>query len=122
MQPTAQAVGDKQENEQAPKGAKEGKGRRRVSVLKQPDKFLPVTADPSFQALVSSGLNGDFCVRDVATGELYLNFFAMGQSFFRVAEQDVLNAPSRLEPVEDKTLAKKLIRTKYAYIDLYLES
>ena len=90
-------------------------------MLKRPDKFLPVTADAGFQALVSSGLNGDFRVRDIATGELYLNFFAMGQSFFRVAEQDVLNGPNRLERVEDKTLAKKLTRTKYAYIDLYLE-
>ena len=90
-------------------------------MLKQPENFLPVAADPSFLALVSSGLNGDFRVRDIATGELYLNFFAMGQTFFRVAEQDVFNGPNRLERVEDKMLAKKLIRTKYAYIDLYLE-
>jgi hypothetical protein len=90
-------------------------------VLKQPENFLPVAADPSFLALVSSGLNGDFRVRDIATAELYLNFFAMGQTFFRVAEQDVFNTPNRLERVEDKMLAKKLIRTKYAYIDLYLE-
>ena len=90
-------------------------------MLKQPDKFLPVTADPSFHALVSSGLNGDFRVRDSATGELYLNFFAMGQSFLRVAKHDVFGGPNRLERVEDKTLAKKLIRTKYAYIDLYFE-
>jgi hypothetical protein len=95
--------------------------RRRLSVLKQPDRFLPVTADPSFHALVSSGLNGDFRVRDIATGELYLNFLAMGQSFFRVTEHDLFSGPNRLERVEDKTLAKKLIRTKYAYIDLYLE-
>ena len=85
-------------------------------MLMQPDNFLPVTADPSFHALVSSGLNGDFRVRDIATGELYLNFFAMGQSFFRVAEHD---GPNRLEPVEDKTLAMKLLKTKYAYVDLY---
>ena len=90
-------------------------------MLKQPENFLPVAADPSFLALVSSGLNGDFRVRDIATGELYLNFFAMGQTFFRVAEQDVFHGPNRLERVEDKMLAKKLIRTKYAYIDLYLE-
>ncbi len=91
-------------------------------MLKQPDRFLPVTADPSFQTLVSSGLNGDFRVRDLSTGELYLNFFAMGQSFFRVAKQDVLNGPNRLERVEDQALARKLIRTKYAYVDLYLKN
>jgi hypothetical protein len=90
-------------------------------MLKQPDRFLPVTTDPSFQTLVSSGLNGDFRVRDISTGELYLNFFAMGQSFFRVAAQDVLSGPNRLERVEDKTLAEKLMSTKYAYIDLYFE-
>ena len=90
-------------------------------MLKQPDRFLPVTADPCFHALVSSGLNGDFRVRDIATGELYLNFLAMGQSFFRVTEHDLFSSPNKLERVEDKTLAKKLIRTKYAYIDLYLE-
>jgi hypothetical protein len=82
----------------------------------QPDKFLPVTSDPGFPALVSSGRNGDFRVRDTSTGELYLNFFAMGQSFFRVAEKD---GPARLERVEDKILIKKLITTKYAYVDLY---
>jgi len=90
-------------------------------MLRQPDKFLPVTTDPTFQALVSSGLNGDFRVRDISTGELYLNFFAMGQTFFRVAEQDVLCGSNRLERVEDKKLAQKLISTKYAYIDLYFE-
>ncbi|MGC1644604.1 MAG: hypothetical protein WA741_02140 [Candidatus Sulfotelmatobacter sp.] len=90
-------------------------------MLKQPDRFLPVTADPCFHALISSGLNGDFRVRDIATGELYLNFLAMGQSFFRVTEHDLFSSPNKLERVEDKTLAKKLIRTKYAYIDLYLE-
>ena len=90
-------------------------------MLKQPDKFLSVTTDPRFQALVSSGLNGDFRVRDLATGELYLNFFAMGQSFFRVAEHDVFHGPNRLGRVEDQALAKKLISTKYSYIDLYFE-
>jgi hypothetical protein len=109
-------VGSKQKTTKPRRGE-----RRRLSVLKQPDRFLPVTADPSFHALVSSGLNGDFRVRDIATGELYLNFLAMGQSFFRVTEHDLFSGPNRLERVEDKTLAKKLIRTKYAYIDLYLE-
>jgi hypothetical protein len=109
-------VGSKQKTTKLRRGK-----RRRLSVLKQPDRFLPVTADPSFHALVSSGLNGDFRVRDIATGELYLNFLAMGQSFFRVTEHDLFSGPHRLERVEDKTLAKKLIRTKYAYIDLYLE-
>jgi hypothetical protein len=71
-------------------------------VLKQPENFLPVAADPSFLALVSSGLNGDFRVRDIATGELYLNFFAMGQTFFRVAEQDVFNGPNRLNGSKTK--------------------
>ncbi len=84
----------------------------------QPDKFLPVTTEPGFQTLVSSGLNGDFRVRDTSTGELYLNFLAMGQSFFRVAEND---GPTRLERVEDKLLVTKLIRTKYAYVDLYFK-
>ena len=90
-------------------------------MLAQPDRFLPVTIDPSFQTLVSSGLNGDFRVVDISTGNLYVNFFAMGQSFFRVAELDVPGGPNRLEQVEDKTLVKKLVRTKYAYVDLYFE-
>jgi hypothetical protein len=90
-------------------------------MLLQPDRFLPVTIDPGFPTLVSSGINGDFRVRDISTGELYLNFLAMGQSFFRVAEQDVPTAPSRLERVEDQCLVRKLIETKYAYVDLYFE-
>ena len=90
-------------------------------MLTQPDRFLPVMTDPGFHALVSSGLNGDFRVRDVSTGELYLNFFALGQSFFRVNELDVPCGCKRLERVEDQSLVQKLIRTKYAYVDLYFE-
>jgi len=91
-------------------------------MLTQPDKFLPVTADPSFLMLVSSGFNGDFRVKDLSTGELYLNFFSLGQSFFRASETDVPSGAMRLELVEDQEFVKKLIRAKYAYVDLYFRN
>lgn len=90
-------------------------------MLKQPDTFLPVTTDAGFQTLVSSGRNGDFRVKDLATGELYLNFFAMGQSFFRVSKWDGLSTRTGLEQVVDKELVTKLIGAKYSYVNLYFE-
>jgi hypothetical protein len=91
-------------------------------MLKHPDTFLPVTTDSGFEALVSSGFNGDFRLKDLSNGDLYVNFVAMGQSFFRIAQSDVVHGTSAIELVEDKAKIKNLSRAKYKYVDLYLQS
>ena len=91
-------------------------------MLKQPDRFLPVTTSSGFQALVSSGFNGDFGIKDVQTGELYLNFCATGLAFMRVTESDVFYGPRKLERVGDKGLIRRLREAKFRYVDLYFES
>jgi hypothetical protein len=85
----------------------------------QPDQFLPVMTDSGFCALVSTGLHGNFAVKDAFTGDLYFNPLAMGQSFFQVVEQDVFSAPTKWRQVQDKALAKRLIEAKYGYVTRY---
>jgi hypothetical protein len=90
-------------------------------MLKRPNKHLPVTTNSGLQALVSSGFSGDFRIKDILTGDLYLNSFATGLTFQRVTEQDVIRGPRRFERVEDKVLIGTLRETKYRYVDLYFE-
>ena len=90
-------------------------------MLKHPNKYLPVTTGSGFQTLVSSGLNGDFHIKDVSTGELYINRFATGLTFFRVTEEDVFDGPRTFERVEDKSLIASLRESKYRYVDMYFE-
>jgi hypothetical protein len=90
-------------------------------MLKQPDTFLPITTPSGYQAQVSAGLNGDFLVVDVKTGERFFNSFKEGQ-FRRVAEYRYPFCPDTLaERVEDRTLLKNLIQAKNAYVDRYFE-
>jgi hypothetical protein len=95
--------------------------RKGISMLKQPEPFLPVTTESGFQALVSSGFHGNFSVQDVSTGELFFNPLAMGQSFFRVAERDERMGTPRLEQVQDLEFTKKLIEAKFAYVRRYVD-
>jgi hypothetical protein len=90
-------------------------------MLKQPDMFLPITTEAGFQAQVSSGFNGDFRVKDVSTGEIYVNFFTSGQTFLRVVKMDILGSSASFEQVEDKKQIKNLMKAKYAYVDRYFE-
>jgi hypothetical protein len=95
--------------------------RKGIPMLKQPEPFLPVTTESGFQALVSTGFHGNFSVQDVATGELFFNPLAMGQSFFRVTPRDASMATPRLEPVEDLEFTKKLIEAKFAFVCRYVD-
>jgi hypothetical protein len=98
-----------------------GPNKKGRFMLKQPDKFLPVTTNSGFQALVSSGLNGDFRIKDMSTGEFYVNFFVTGLTFLRVSELDVFDGPRSFEKVEDKDLIRRLREAKYGYVDTYFE-
>jgi hypothetical protein len=100
----------------ARKGATE-----KAFMLKHPDKFLPVTTSRGFQALVSSGFNGDFRIKDTSTGELYFNFFASGLTFLRLIESDVTYGSRSFEKIEDRELIRTLREAKYGYVDLYFE-
>jgi len=95
--------------------------RKGIAMLKQPEPFLPVTTESGFQALVSTGFHGNFSVQDVATGELFFNPLAMGQSFFRVTARDVRMGTPGLEPVEDLEFTKKLIEAKFAFVRRYVD-
>jgi hypothetical protein len=97
------------------------KERKGISMLKQPEPFLPVTTESGFQALVSSGFHGNFSVQDVSTGELFFNPLAMGQSFFRVTERDERLGTPGLEQVQDLEFTKKLIEAKFAYVRRYVD-
>lgn len=90
-------------------------------MLKQPEPFLPVTTESGFQALVSTGFHGNFSVQDVATGELFFNPLAMGQSFFRVTARDASMGTPGLEPVQDLEFTKKLIEAKFAFVCRYVD-
>jgi hypothetical protein len=90
-------------------------------MLKQAEPFLPVTTESGFEALVSTGFHGNFSVQDVATGELFFNPLAMGQSFFRVTERDARMGTPGLEQVRDLEFTKKLIEAKFAYVRRYVD-
>lgn len=90
-------------------------------MLKQPQRFLPVSSGSCLKALVSSGSHGDFRIQDLLTGECYLSFLATGFRFFRIVEQDIFGDPPRIEEVTDKELITTLREAKYKFVDLYFD-
>jgi hypothetical protein len=88
---------------------------KEITMLKHPDKFLPVTTASGLTAEVSTGWNGDFRVRQGE--EIYINPFLKGHTFFRVAVTD----PAKLEEVKSQELLKSLRAVKDSYIKVYFE-
>jgi hypothetical protein len=87
-------------------------------VLKHPDKFMPLTTESGFQALVSAGFQGDFRFTDASSGEAYLNRFAEGTRFYKVIVSDLFGNRD-YELVMDRELIHKLQEAKNKYIELY---